>query len=95
MVTIEVDQLVSNCDLYWHRCLENIKKLFRYAGKYDYQQKFKDILEASMVSTTDKFTDNGITSNGPSVSVKNPSAIKLLRQFSEFLDVKKRLLSEG
>ena len=27
MVIIEIDQLLINCEMYEHRCLENIKKL--------------------------------------------------------------------
>ena len=33
MATIGVDQSLSNSEIYEHRCLENIKKLYKYAGK--------------------------------------------------------------
>ena len=32
--------------MYEHRCLENIKKLYKTAVKYDDQQQYKDIIEA-------------------------------------------------
>ena len=34
-----------------HKCLNNIKKIYQHAGKYDEQQNLKDILYADMVST--------------------------------------------
>ena len=43
-----------------------------------------------MVSTSEGFTDNSLISYGPSVTVRNPSAKKLLRQFNEVLDVKQK-----
>ena len=45
MVTIGIDQQLSNCTVYEHRCLENIKKLYTYAGKCDNQLDFKAIIE--------------------------------------------------
>ena len=33
--TIGIDQSLSNNDLYEHRCLENINKLYKHAGKCD------------------------------------------------------------
>ena len=40
MVTIGIDQSLINSVLYGHRCLENIKKLYKYYGKCDYQQQY-------------------------------------------------------
>ena len=54
--TIGVDPSLSNNTIYEHKCLENIKKLYKQAGKCDGQQQFKDILEADMVSTPEGFT---------------------------------------
>ena len=88
MVAIRVDQPLSNCSLYELRCLENINKLFKNSGKRDYKKKHRKILEATMVSTPEGFTDNSKMTPNPYVSKKNPSAIKSLRQFSETLDVK-------
>ena len=49
--TIGIEQYLSNNAMYEHKCLENIKKIYKQAGKCDDQKKFKDILEAYMVST--------------------------------------------
>ena len=46
-----IDKSVSNKTLYEHKFLENIKKSYKKAGKCNDKQKFKDILEAAMVST--------------------------------------------
>ena len=51
MVAIRVDQSLSNCEYYEQRCLENIKKLYKIAGKCDYQQQYKAIIKSCMVST--------------------------------------------
>ena len=52
MVIIGVDQTFSTCDLYEHRCTEKIKNLHKSAGKCDYQQQWKVITEADIVSNT-------------------------------------------
>ena len=49
--TIGIDQSLRKNALYEHKCLENIKTLYKHAGKCDDQKQFKDILEAYMVST--------------------------------------------
>ena len=67
----------------------NINKLYTYAGKCDYQHHYKAIIEFSIVSTPEIFTNNSPVSHGPSVNVINPSARTLLRIFTEVLDVKK------
>ena len=46
MVTIVIDQSLSNSAMYEHRCLENIKKLYKSDSKCDNQQQYKAILEA-------------------------------------------------
>ena len=56
--TIGIDQSLSNHTIYEHKCLENIKKLYKQAGKCNYQKQIKDILEAAMVSTPEVFTNN-------------------------------------
>ena len=43
--TIGIDQSLSNNDLYEHKCLENINKLYKRSGKFDDQQQSKDILK--------------------------------------------------
>ena len=42
--TIGIDQSLSNNALNEHKCLENIKKLYKQAGKCDNKQQFKDII---------------------------------------------------
>ena len=51
--TIDIVQSLSNNAIYEHKCLENIKKLYKQAGKCDDQQQLKNTLEADMVSTTE------------------------------------------
>ena len=51
MKTIGIDQSLCNRSYFEHKCLDNIKKIYQYAGKCDKQQNPKDILDASMVST--------------------------------------------
>ena len=50
--TIGVHPSLRNNAIYEHKCLENIKILYKQAGKCDYQQQLKDIIEATMVFTT-------------------------------------------
>ena len=50
MKTIVVDQSLSNISLSEHRCIQNINKLHKHAGKYDEKQQFKYIIEDAMVS---------------------------------------------
>ena len=52
MNNIGIDQSLRNSALFNRRCLQNIKKLCKHAGKCDTQQQFKDIIEATMVSAT-------------------------------------------
>ena len=85
MVTIGIDQSLSNSAFYEHRFLENINKLYKSYGKFDNQQQYKDIIEAEMISTTEIFTDNIPISPGPSVTVKNPITRQLLHIFTVFV----------
>ena len=78
--------------MYEHRCFEKLKG---FSGKYDDQNQYKAIIEATMVSITEGFTDNSPISYGPYVPVKQHNARKSLGQFSEALDVKPKLLSTG
>ena len=81
MVTIGAYRSLSKSAMLEHRCLENIKNLYKSAGKYDDQQQYKAIIEAAIVYTTELFTDNITMSPSQSVIVKNPSARKSFRQF--------------
>ena len=55
---ISIDKYLSKNAIYEHKCLVNIKTLYKQACKCDKQKQFKDIIEAAMVSTTEVFTDN-------------------------------------
>ena len=55
--TLRIDPSLRKNAIYEHKCLENIKKIYKQAGKCDDQQQFKDILEAAMVSTLEILTD--------------------------------------
>ena len=88
--TIGIDQSLSNNALYEHKCLENIKKLYRYARKCEYQKQFKDILEATIISTPEGFTNDGAISPVTSTSVKKPSSRKSLCLFTHIFYVKKK-----
>ena len=42
---IGIDPSLRKHSIYEHKCLENINKLYKQAGKCDGQQQFKDIHE--------------------------------------------------
>ena len=88
--TIGIDQSFSKNSMLEHKCLQNINKLYKLAGKCDDQQKFKDILGGAMVSTPEVFTDNNHISPMTSTLYKKLSAIKLLCIFTNILDVKNK-----
>ena len=90
MVTIVVDQFLSESSLHEHICLENIKKLYKSAGKCDDQQKYKAITEAAMVSTPEGITDNTPMAVGASGTLNNPISRNSLGKFSALLDVKQK-----
>ena len=74
--TIGIHPSLSNNDIYEHKCLENIKKLYKQAGKCDNQQQFKDIFEAAMVSTPEGFTNNSPIYPMKPTPVNKPSSQK-------------------
>ena len=90
MVTIGIDQVLSNCAMYEHICLEKIKTLYTSAIKCDDHLHFKGTFEAEMVSTPKIFTDNSAMSPGPPIIVKKCSARKSICLFTEVLDVKNK-----
>ena len=67
---------------------EQHKNIYQHAGKSDDQQKLKDIIYASMVSTPEGFTDNSTNMPLTSTPVKEPSARKSMCLFTNILDVK-------
>ena len=62
MVTILIDQFLSNSLMYEHRCLENIHKLYKSDVKCDNRQQYKAILGVEMVSNPKIFIDNSLLS---------------------------------
>ena len=91
--TIGIYQSLSNNALYEHKCIQNIKKLYKHAVKCDNQQQFKDVLEAAMVSTPEGFNDNIPIYTTTSIPVKKPSVKKSLCLFTKNVDVKNKLLA--
>ena len=63
--------------MYEHRCLKNIKKLYTSDDKCDNKKKYKYILEAAIVFTPDRFTNNSTMSPGPSMIVKKSQCKKI------------------
>ena len=90
---IGIDPYLSKNAIYEHKCIDNIKKLYKQSCKCDKQQQFKDILKSAMVSTSEGFTNNSPISPRTSSPVKKPSAQKSLCQFTNILDVGKKLLA--
>ena len=70
MVIIGLDQILSNSALYEHIFPENTRKIYKLAGKCDDQQQNKTIIEAAMVSNTERFTFISSMSYDPSMPVK-------------------------
>ena len=68
--------------------MNNIKNIYQHAGKCNDQQNLKDIIEASILSTPEGFTDNSPNVHFTSSTVKKPSARKSLCLFTNILDVK-------
>ena len=88
--TIDIHPSLSNNAIYEHKCLENIKKLYKQAGKCDDQQQLKYILEAAMVSTPEGFTFNSPICPMNPKTFKKPSAQKSLCMFTNILYVNKK-----
>ena len=70
--------------------LQNINKLYKHAGKCDYQQQLKYIIEAAMVSNPEGFTNNCPRSPTTPTPVKKTSTIKSLCLFTNILDAKEK-----
>ena len=88
--TIGIDQYLRKNAPFEQKCLENIKKLYKHAGKCDGQNKLKDILETAMVSTPEGLTENSPRSPSKPTPVNKPSARKSLCLFTNILDAKKK-----
>ena len=64
MKTIVIEQSFRNRASFEHKFFNNIKKIYQHAGKCDYQQNLKDILDAYMVSTPEEVTDVSLCRHG-------------------------------
>ena len=51
MDTIGIHLSLNKSAFYEHRCLKNIKNVYKYFGKRDHQQQYKSILGDALVST--------------------------------------------
>ena len=58
MKIIGIDQSLCNRSYFEHKCLNNIKNVYQHAVKCDNQHNLEDILNACMVSTPEKGTDD-------------------------------------
>ena len=85
--TIGIDQSSFNMSTFEHRFMNNIKNIYQHAGKFDYQQNLKDILETALLYTPGGFTYNSPNVHMPSTPVKKTSASKSLGLFTNILDV--------
>ena len=66
MKTIGIEQSLFNFGSFEHKLLNNIKKIYQHAGRCDYKQNLKDILDADMVLNPEGVTDK--TNNVPLAS---------------------------
>ena len=76
MNTVGIDQSSFNGSSFEHRFMNNIKKMYHHAGKYDYQQNIKDIIDDSILSTPEGVTYNSHNLPMTSTPVNKPSARK-------------------
>ena len=74
MKNIGIDQSSFTRSSFEHRCMNNIKKIYQHAGKFDYQQNVKDIIYADILSTPEVVTDKSPNVHMTSSPVKKPSA---------------------
>ena len=72
-----------------HKCLNNTKKIYQHAGKCDYQQNLKDILDYAMVLTPEEVTYDSPNVPMTYTPVKKPSSRKSLCLFTNILNVEK------
>ena len=67
-----------------------MKKLYKYSGKCDYQQKYKAIIEASMVYTPEVLKDNIPMNVGTFITMNNPRVRNFLSKFLDLLYAKQK-----
>ena len=88
--TIDIDKYLSNNALYEHKYLENIKKSYKQAGKFDDQKQLKEIIEAAMVFNPEGLTEDSPISPMTSTPVKKKKSGKSLCIFTNILNAKKK-----
>ena len=93
--TIGIDQSLSKNAQHEHNFIQNINKLYKHDGKCDDQQKFKDILEAAMVSTPEVFTNNSPRSPMTQAPFNKPISRKSLCFFTNILYVNKKTADQS
>ena len=76
---------LTNNAIYEHKCLENIKKLYKQAGKCDEHKKFKDILVADMIYNPEGFINNSPIS--PMKPKNNVTALKYESSITSYIDI--------
>ena len=72
--TIGIDQSLSNSALFEQKCIQSINKLYQHDDKCYYQQQFKDIIEAAMVSNHEVLTNKSPRFPTTPTQVKKTSA---------------------
>ena len=84
MVAIGVHQSLSNSVIYEHRCLVNMKELYKYAGKCDNKRQYKSMMDLSTVSKPELLTDNSTITVGIYSKQKQPNAKSYLVMFWQY-----------
>ena len=90
MKTIGIDQSSFTRSSFENRFMNNIKKIYQYAGKWDDQQNFKDIIDSAIVSTLEGVTNICPNMHLISSPVNKPSSRKSLCLFTNILDVQSK-----
>ena len=78
MKTIGIYQSSFTRSSFEHICMNNIKKIYQHAVKCYDQQNLKDIADAAILYTPEKFTYDSPNVPMTSTPVKKPSASKSL-----------------
>ena len=90
MNTIGIDKSLCIRSYFEHICMNNIKKIYQHASKCDDQQNLKDTLDAAMVLTTERVTDNINSVPMTSTPVNEPVDRKSLYLFTNILNFKQK-----
>ena len=85
--------MLSTSTLYEHSFLGIINKLYKSNGKGDDQQQYKFIIEAAILSTPERLTDNSTTNVVKTGTTTKKSERNLWSQFLALLHSKQKILS--